>query len=79
MKKFLSSLLIGAFVFGLGTAEISIASAATPFSKSAYMQKKSELLKNHPAYTPKKPESPKNAPREQTRDNRHGGKTQNSR
>ena len=30
MKKFLSGLVIGAFVFGLGAAEMSTASAAKP-------------------------------------------------
>ena len=61
MKKFLSSLLLGAFVFGLGAVDVQVASAASPFKK--------------PAYSQKKPEPPKKNQREQVKP-RYGGKTQ---
>ena len=61
MKKFLSSLLLGAFVFGLGAVDVQVANAASPFKKSAYSQRK--------------PEPPRYNQREQSK-SRYGGKTQ---
>ena len=45
MKKFLSTLIIGAFVFGLGALNVQTASAA-PFNKAGYSTKKPEPPKN---------------------------------
>ena len=39
MKKFLSSLLLGAFVFGLGAADVQVANAAVPFKKLYFSRK----------------------------------------
>ncbi|MBR3746674.1 MAG: hypothetical protein IKP64_01370 [Selenomonadaceae bacterium] len=63
MKKFLSSLLLGAFVFGLGAVDIQIANAASPFKKLAYSQ-----------YKPKPPQ--KNKSNGEQNRQRYGGKTQ---
>ena len=65
LKKLLSSLLIGAFVFGLGAVDLQIASAASPLKK--------------PAYSQHKPKPPKNFSGEQTGHNGRQGKTQKPR
>lgn len=51
MKKFLSTLLIGAFVFGICAADMSTASAYSP--------KKPGHAASNSGYTTKKPEQPK--------------------
>ena len=51
VKKFLSTLIIGAFVFGLGAFNIQTASAAH-FHKAGYS------AANKPGYSTKKPEQP---------------------
>ncbi|MBR1647455.1 MAG: hypothetical protein IJ685_11870 [Selenomonadaceae bacterium] len=38
MKKFLSGLVLAAFVFGLGAIDTQVASAASPFKKPGYSQ-----------------------------------------
>ncbi|MBR2518826.1 MAG: hypothetical protein IKE46_03445 [Selenomonadaceae bacterium] len=68
MKKFLSTLLIGAFVFGFGAVDVKVASAASPFKRPGYTQ-------HRPGYSQYKPKLPRREQREHER-NRHGGKTQ---
>lgn len=63
MKKFLSSLLLGAFVFGLGAIDVQVANAAAPFKKPGYWQN-----------LPKPPQN--NKPNGEQNRNRYGGKTQ---
>ncbi len=47
MKKFLSALVLGAFVFGLGAVDAQVASAASPFKKPAYSQHKPKPPQNN--------------------------------
>ena len=64
MKKFLSTLLIGAFVFGICAVDMSTASAYSP--------KKYGHGANHPGYSTKKPEQPKGHSDSRTHHNREG-------
>ena len=61
MKKFLTALFIGAFVFGVGTTNIQTASAAG-FDKVGMPQEKIDMSKdNHDGDKSNRPEPPKDA------------------